>query len=122
MLRPLLTSAFATVLFLATASAQDHLIKHVDTEAMRLSAAKRTAQLDRVVGLSDEQRGKVSDFYMGLERQLDVIDQRYTVVGLAPEEKKAEMNIVVASLKRYEDQMMPELLTAEQLVKLRGGN
>lgn len=102
---------------MASADAQDDRIKMVDTDAMRMSAAKRTGQLDKVVTLSDEQRERVNDFYMSIERRLDAIDQRYTIAGLTPEQKASEMAVIHNAMKKDEEQALPELLTPDQLAK-----
>ena len=113
-----LLSASLCSLLLVTAFAQRGTIKVVDTDAMRLSAAKNTAMVDKTVGLSDEQRPQVTEAYMDYERSVDALKQRYArAQGMTPEQKQEELERLYATPRQQAEQSVERILTADQLAK-----
>jgi Spy/CpxP family protein refolding chaperone len=113
---------FASILFSAAAlfaSAQQQDITVTDTDAMRASADKHTALVDKTVTLDADQKAKVQEIYMNLERQLDGMNQRFEKGGLTKEEREAEMAPRWASLEMAVDQQLAEVLTPDQAGKWR---
>ena len=108
---------FASILFSAAAlfaSAQQHDITVTDTDAMRASADKHTALVDKTVTLDADQKAKVQEIYMNLERKLEGMNQRFEKGGLTKEEREAEMAPQWVSLEKAVDQQLAEVLTPDQ--------
>jgi Skp family chaperone for outer membrane proteins len=113
---------FASLIFCGAAlfaSAQNHDITVIDTDAMRASADKHTALVDQTVTLDADQKTKVQEIYMNLERKLDAMNQRFEKGGLTKEQREAEMAPQWTSLEKAVDQQLAEVLTADQATKWR---
>lgn len=113
---------FASFIFCAAAlfaSAQNRDIIVKDTDAMRASAEKHTALVDQTVTLDADQKAKVQEIYMNMERKLDGMNQRFEMGGLSKEQREAEMAPQWISLEQAVDKQLEEVLTADQATKWR---
>jgi len=110
----------ATLTFCAAAAfatAQSREINVVDTDAMRASAAKHTELVNKTVTLDQDQKARVQEIYMNYERQLDGLNQRFTMGGLSAEEREAEMAPQWAMMEKAVDDQLATILSPEQLGK-----
>lgn len=121
---PMIRSLATAALFAAitTLNAQSRDIQVADTKAMTDNAAKHMALVDKAVDLDDDQKVRVQDVYMQLERQLNALDQRYTTAGLTPEQRKAEMDVMWQSLDRFVETNLTSILAPSQMEKWRAAS
>jgi hypothetical protein len=111
---------FASLLFCAVAtfaSAQSREINVKDTDAMRTNAAKHAQQVDAAVTLSDDQKPRVNEVYMIVERRLAAMDQRFDVAGMSAEDRAVEMKSQWAGVEQMVDFQLAQILTADQMNK-----
>lgn len=111
---------FASLLFCAVAtfaSAQNRDIAVKDTDAMRVNAAKHAQQVDAAVSLTEDQKPRVNEVYMVVERRLDAMNQRFDIAGMSPEDRAAEMKSQWVGVDQMVDFQLAQILTKEQLAK-----
>ncbi len=104
------------------ASAQQPDIQVTDNDAMRASASKHTALVDKTVTLNAEQRPQVNEAYMELERKLDGMNQRFDRAKMTKEEREAEMRPQWVTLDQMVDHRLSQILTPEQHAKWAEAN
>ncbi len=111
---------FASLLFCAVAtfaSAQNRDITVKDTDAMRANAVKHAQQVDAAVGLSEEQKPRVNEVYMVVERRLDAMNQRFDMAGMSAEDRAAEMKSQWVGVDQMVEFQLAQILTADQTTK-----
>lgn len=109
---------FASLIFCAAAvfaTAQNRDITVTDTDAMRTSADKHTALVDKTVKLDADQKTKVQEIYMNYERKLDGLNQRFEKGGLTKEERDAEMGPQWVALEKGLDEQLSSVLNGDQM-------
>lgn len=116
-IRSLVTMAFCVALL--AANAQSHDIHVVDTDAMMANAAKHTSQVDQAVTLDEDQKVRVQEVYMQVERQVEALQQRFSIAKLDEEQRKSEMDVMWGSLDRYIETNLSNILTPTQMEKWR---
>ncbi len=111
---------FASLLFCAVAtfaSAQSREITVTDTDAMRANAAKHAQQVDAAVGLTGEQKPRVNEVYMVVERRLAAMDQRFDKAGMSPEDRAVEMKSQWVGVEQMVEFQLAQILTPDQITK-----
>ncbi len=113
---------FASLVFCAAAvfaTAQNRDITVTDTDAMRVSAAKHAAMVDKTVTLDADQKTKVEEIYMNYERKLDGLNRRFEKGGLTKEEREVEMGPQWVALEKTLDEQLSTVLNGDQMGKWR---
>ena len=111
---------FASLMFCAVAtfaSAQNRDINVKDTDAMRANAAKHAQQVDAAVILSEEQKPRVNEVYMVVERRLAAMNQRFDMAGMSTEDRAAEMKSQWVGVEQMVEFQLAQILDKDQMVK-----
>ncbi len=115
MVRNFLTVLLAAAAF--TVSAQRPDFQSVDTPEMTANATKHTQMVDRSAKLTAEQKPRVQEVYMQVERQIKALE--YRMQGQPKEDVEADMRGQYQIMDEYVDRELAKILTADQLSRWR---